>query len=370
MVLVEDLARLGDVDGVAVLDRPGQLGQPFEIGARHRILAGRFGHALQPRQLLLGVRLDLLRHLGFGDLLGAARRSPGPWVVAFAQLLLDRAQLLAQQELALAARRWSRACARRCRATGAGPPAGGRGIRARDRAAPWVVDLEDLLLFRDRDVHEAGDQVGQRRRRGDDCSVDQLVRRIGKQLQHLDRLLAQLQHARVDLGSVCLRFLDTLDTRHEEGKAVEELDDAEAPLAAADDVVAAVGRRRVAQLLPIVPIACRSAGPGSAISASRCRTTPSGDLLRTACWIAASERGRATLKGMTTPGKRMLLRIGKSAAHRPAIARPRCRPYSCLCLSLPAWRGRASPLRVNSRNSGAAFVMIVVSLPVGRAQRR
>src|SRR5437588_771312 len=48
MVLVEDLARLGDVDRRLVLDRPRQLDQPFEIGARHRILAGRLRHAFEP----------------------------------------------------------------------------------------------------------------------------------------------------------------------------------------------------------------------------------------------------------------------------------------------------------------------------------
>src|SRR5437763_12037925 len=102
MVLVEDAARFGDVDRGGILRRPGQLDQPFEIGARHRIFAGRLGHAFEPRQLLLGVRLDLLRHLRLFDLLAQLGDLLALGVLAFPELLLDRLQLLAQQKFALA----------------------------------------------------------------------------------------------------------------------------------------------------------------------------------------------------------------------------------------------------------------------------
>ena len=102
MVGVEDAARLGDVDRLARFDRPRQFDQPFEIGARHRILAGRLRHALEPSQLAPGVVLDLGRHLGFGDLSRELGDLLALGVVAFAELLLDRLHLLAQQELALA----------------------------------------------------------------------------------------------------------------------------------------------------------------------------------------------------------------------------------------------------------------------------
>ena len=60
----------------------------------------RLGHALEALQLLARVLLDLLGHLRLGDRLRRARRSRRALVV-LAQLLLDRAHLLAQQVLAL-----------------------------------------------------------------------------------------------------------------------------------------------------------------------------------------------------------------------------------------------------------------------------
>src|SRR5207244_629557 len=47
VVIVEDAARLGDVDFRLWVGGPGQLDQPFEIRAHHGILAGGFGHALE-----------------------------------------------------------------------------------------------------------------------------------------------------------------------------------------------------------------------------------------------------------------------------------------------------------------------------------
>ena len=102
MVLIEDTAGFGHVNRGRLLGDPGQLDQPFEIGARHRVFAGRFGHAFEPRQLLLRVRLDLLRHPGLFDLLAQLGDFLALRVVALAQFLLDRLQLFAQQEFALA----------------------------------------------------------------------------------------------------------------------------------------------------------------------------------------------------------------------------------------------------------------------------
>ena len=52
MVLVEHAARGRDVDHLLRLECPGQLGEPFEIGAQHRRLARAFVHALQALELL------------------------------------------------------------------------------------------------------------------------------------------------------------------------------------------------------------------------------------------------------------------------------------------------------------------------------
>src|SRR6516164_4508742 len=101
MVGVEDAARLGDLDRLSRLDRPRQLGQPFKVGSRHRILAGGLRHPLEPGELAFGVLLDLGRHLGLGDLLGELGDLLSLGVLALAELLLNRLDLFAQQELAL-----------------------------------------------------------------------------------------------------------------------------------------------------------------------------------------------------------------------------------------------------------------------------
>ncbi len=100
MILVQNAPRLGDVDRRLGVGRPRQLDQPVEVGAHHRVFAGAFGHALEALQFLARLLFHFLRHLRVGDRLvelgDLARR-----LVAFAELLLDRAHLLAQQVLAV-----------------------------------------------------------------------------------------------------------------------------------------------------------------------------------------------------------------------------------------------------------------------------
>ena len=160
MVLVEDAAGLRDIDRRLVLSRPGQLDQPFQIGSRHRIFAGGFGHAFESRQLLLGMRLDLLRHAGlfdfltqFGDLLRLG-------VVALAELVLDRLQLFAQQEFALPlVHRLLGAVADLARQAQDFEPV---GEQLRDAVEPAldIEGFEEFLFFGRGDVRKAGDQVG------------------------------------------------------------------------------------------------------------------------------------------------------------------------------------------------------------------
>ena len=100
VVFIEDASRLGDVDGRLALGRPGQIDQPVEIGADHRIFARAFLHPLQALQLLARLLLDFLGHLRLGDRL-VELRDLGAALLAFAQLLLNRAHLLAQQMLAI-----------------------------------------------------------------------------------------------------------------------------------------------------------------------------------------------------------------------------------------------------------------------------
>jgi len=102
MIGVENAACLGDVYRLSRLDRPGELDQPFKVSARHRIFAGGLRHPLEPGEFALGVLLDLRRHLGFGDLLAELGDLLSLGVLAFAELLLNRLDLLAQQKFTLA----------------------------------------------------------------------------------------------------------------------------------------------------------------------------------------------------------------------------------------------------------------------------
>ena len=101
MVLVEDLARVGDVEVVLGLLRPGQVDQPLEVGADHAVLGGGRRQPLEPAELALG---RLLRLLGQARLLDPLAQlvDLGLLLVALAELLLDRLELLAQEVLALA----------------------------------------------------------------------------------------------------------------------------------------------------------------------------------------------------------------------------------------------------------------------------
>jgi len=74
--------------------------QPVEIGARDGVLRRRRRHLGQAIELAQRFFLDRLRHPGGLDLLGDLFDLLG-LIVAFAELLLDRLHLLAQEVLAL-----------------------------------------------------------------------------------------------------------------------------------------------------------------------------------------------------------------------------------------------------------------------------
>ena len=101
MVLVEDPSGLGDVDGGRRGRLPRQLDRQVEPGADHAVLGGGLAHPAQARQFLLGRGFGFFRHCrlvdGGGKLVQLLAGA-----LPFAQLLLDRRHLLAQQSLALA----------------------------------------------------------------------------------------------------------------------------------------------------------------------------------------------------------------------------------------------------------------------------
>ena len=79
---------------------PRQRHQPVEIGARHGVFGGGDRHLRQTIELAQRFLLDRLGHAGGVDLLFELLDLLG-LVVALAELLLDRLELLAQEVLAL-----------------------------------------------------------------------------------------------------------------------------------------------------------------------------------------------------------------------------------------------------------------------------
>ena len=203
VVLVEDAPRLRDVDRVVAQLRPGQLDQPVEIGAHHRVLGRGLGHALQALQLLPRLLLGLLGHAGLGDRL-LQLLDLGGGALGLAELLLDRLQLLAQDVLALAALdRVLGLLADVARDLEHLDPVAEQ-LQDPVQPAPQVDGLEDLLLLLDPQIHEARDQVGGERGRARRLhGVDQLGRHLRQQLQGLQRPLLQA-YRRASISGVAL----------------------------------------------------------------------------------------------------------------------------------------------------------------------
>ncbi len=165
MVLVEHRPRVLQVEVVLGGDRPRQVAQPLEVGARDRILGGLGRDARQAVELAVGLLAHLGRHLRLLDA-GLELGGFALAVVALAQLLLDRLHLLAQQELALVLVDVlldrgadllpdfeDLELAREHRGEGAQPLLG-------------VERLEQLLLVLGGQVEQRGDEVGEPSRSG------------------------------------------------------------------------------------------------------------------------------------------------------------------------------------------------------------
>ena len=247
VIRVEDAARLGDVDRLVLRQLPGKLGQPVEIGADHAVFALRLRHALEPAQFLPGLVLDLLRHAGVGDLLFKLGQLLGLAFLAFAELLLNRRHLLAQQHLALTLVE---------RRLGLLADLGGEtkhfdALRHQLgdllHACGDVDGLEDLLLLLRLDVHVGDGEIGERAGALDRLDrAGELGRRLRQQFERLEREVAQGEEARLDLGGAGRRFRNAQHARDHERPAAEEFEDLEALLALADHVVGAVGAGDVA----------------------------------------------------------------------------------------------------------------------------
>ncbi len=247
MLGFQHVAGLADVDRLLVAGLPGQLGQPLQVGADHAGFRAAFGHALEAAELAAGLLLDLLGEAGLVE--GALEvLELGGGVVVLAELLLDLLELLAEQELALAALHGL---------AGAGADVGGEaqdlepvGEAPEDAVEPGQERhrLQHLLLLGGGDVDQPGDEVGELA-----GVVDRLHGRgeggrgLFEQADGLERALLELVEAGVDLGAALGRLLDALDADGGMVGARRPLGDAGAAPALQDDVVAALAVGDVAQ---------------------------------------------------------------------------------------------------------------------------
>ena len=247
MVLVQDAARLGDVDALFGELRPRQLDQPIEVAADHGVLGARLGRALEPRQLLQRLLLGLLRHLGLFN--GLAKLGDlGAGAFALAKLLLNLAKLLAQDVLALPALQRFLGLLADLLGQAQDFDLLRQDAQQLVQALLDVEGLEQVLLLGRREVGGIGDEIGKRRRRLNLVyGVGKLFRQRRQQRDRLARPLLQLMHAGGDLGRIDLGLANLIDQGDKEGVARHEFGDAEAAGAARDEVMAAVLRGHVAQ---------------------------------------------------------------------------------------------------------------------------
>ena len=226
VVAVEDPARLLQVEVVVGRDLDhGSDGEPLEVAADHAVLGRLRRQALEALQLALGLLHRVLGQVGGLDLL-AQLGGLGLRLVDLAELVLDRLELLAQEELALALvdlgldlrldLRPDRDQLQLAREQ-LGQPA---------QALGHVALLEQLLALLGLDPQRAGDHVRQLRR------VLEVRHRQLQLLGEIGDLLDDLGEGGLDVaveGLELRRGLDLVghldDLRDEVGVALDELPD-------------------------------------------------------------------------------------------------------------------------------------------------
>ena len=197
--------------------RPGQLDQPLEVGADDAVL-GRGGRQfLQPRELAVGRLAGVLGQLGRLDPL-AQLVDFGLLLVLLPELVLDRFQLLAQEELALALVDLRLDLGLDLGAELDHLQLAGEDLREVAQALGDVDLLEQLLLLLGRDPQGAGDQVAERRRVVDvgDRHL-QLLGQVGDLLDDLREGALHVAGQRLQLGARLDHVGQLGDPRHQVG---------------------------------------------------------------------------------------------------------------------------------------------------------
>ena len=223
---------------------PRQIEDPVEVRAHDRVLGRADLHRAQALELLLGDGLGLSGEVRLGDALFDAVEI-ALIAVVFAELFLDRLELLAQDVLALV-------LAHLLFDLGVDALAHLEDLELAREEAQHLADalldverLEQLRLLFDRRVEVGGDQIGERAGRLD--RVDEragFARQLGHQLDDLLGDVAQAHGERFGLDVVLLGLVQARDARLEVGVLLSHALHAHAHEALQDQAVVA---RRVAQ---------------------------------------------------------------------------------------------------------------------------
>ena len=230
MVLVEDRARLLDVELVLGLGGPRQRDEPVEVGARDRVLGRLRRHLAQPVELLVGGLAWPPRACPAASIRLRNSSISCCAVVVLAELLLDRLHLLAQVVLAL----------RLADLVGDLRLDAARDLLQLDLARDDldelldavldVVPLEQADLLLDGDVEHRSGEVGQARRiagAGGQDHLAEIVRDVLGVLHEPLELVDQAPHQRVEVDAGVEMLVERADRRLHERLGGREAIDAD-----------------------------------------------------------------------------------------------------------------------------------------------
>ena len=210
VILVEDGARRLDVDVIGGLDVPRQRHEPIEIRADHAVFGTRLRHFREPVELAIGGLLHVGRHRRGVDL-RAQLVGFGLLRIDLAELFLNRAQLLAQVELALILLHLALDVALNLVTELDDFELLGQQQRELAHALGGVALFEQRLTIGGVEAHRRGDEVGQHHRIGD---VRDLHLHLARRLRQIRQQLLE------EAGEVALHRdeLFVLDRRCREAR--------------------------------------------------------------------------------------------------------------------------------------------------------